>query len=205
LPDAQFLEEIARRREIRDRLPAGSDAQRSAKVGPLLLLPGLNIVPSFRTSSPLTLTEFIESLDADTVGNEMYALATKLYPFCRSITGEGLRRTLRTIQEEIALEIAEVPTGTQVFDWTVPNEWNIRDAYIKDSRGTRVVDFRRHNLHVVNYSAPVHRRMPLAELKPHLHTLPDKPDWIPYRTSYYKETWGFCLAHREFEKLEEGE
>lgn len=153
----------------------------------------------------MTLTELIQSVDADAVGREMYALATELYPFCRSITGDGLRQTLRTIQQYIPLEVHEVPTATQVFDWTVPKEWNIRDAFIKDARGTRVVDFRKHNLHVVNYSVPVNQRMSLAELKPHLHTLPDRPDWIPYRTSYYKETWGFCLSHRELLKLEESE
>lgn len=153
----------------------------------------------------MTLTELIESLDADAVGREMHALATELYPLCRSITGDGLRQTLHTIKEYIPLNLLEVPTGAQVFDWTIPNEWNIRDAYIKNARGARVVDFRKHNLHVVNYSVPVNRRMSLAELKPHLHTLPEMPDWIPYRTSYYKETWGFCLPHREFVQLEEGE
>jgi aminopeptidase-like protein len=153
----------------------------------------------------VTLTELIESLDVSVIGREMYALATEMYPFCRSITGDGLRQTLRTVQKHIPLEIVEVPTGTQVFDWTVPNEWNIYDAYIRNTRGTRVVDFQRHNLHVVNYSAPVSTRMSLAELKPRLHTLPETPDWIPYRTSYYKETWGFCLSHREFLALEEGE
>ncbi|MBI3881240.1 MAG: DUF4910 domain-containing protein [Verrucomicrobia bacterium] len=135
----------------------------------------------------------------------MHALAAELYPFCRSITGEGLRETLRAVQKHIPLSLREVPSGTEVFDWTVPNEWNIRDAYIKNSRGERVVDFKKHNLHVVNYSVPVNRKMSLAELKPHLYSLPEKPDWIPYRTSYYKETWGFCLSHREFVKLSEGE
>jgi aminopeptidase-like protein len=149
----------------------------------------------------MTLTELIQQLDADAVGREMHALATELYPFCRSITGEGLRQTLRAVQKRIPLSLHEVPTGTEVFDWAVPNEWNIRDAYIKNARGERVVDFQRHNLHVVNYSVPVNRKMSLSELKPHLYTLPEKPDWIPYRTSYYKETWGFCLPHRDFVRL----
>ena len=105
----------------------------------------------------------------------------------------------------IPLELHEVSSGSEVFDWTVPNEWNIRDAFIKNAQGERLVDFRKHNLHVLNYSIPVHRKMSLAELKPHLFTLPDQPDWIPYRTSYYKETWGFCLSHRQFELLPEGE
>ena len=138
-------------------------------------------------------------------GAEMYGLIEELYPICRSITGEGLRSTLRRIQQEIPIEICEVPTGTPVFDWTVPREWNIRDAYIKNAAGERVVDFRRSNLHVVNYSVPVNGRMPLAELKPHLHTLPDRPDWIPYRTSYYKEAWGFCLSQRQLDALPDGE
>jgi len=140
-----------------------------------------------------------------TAGEEMYRLIEELYPICRSITGDGLRATLRRIQQEIPIAIREVPTGTPVFDWTVPREWNIRDAYVKNSAGERVVDFRRSNLHVVNYSIPVRRRMPLAELREHLHALPDRPDWIPYRTSYYKETWGFCLSQRQFDALPEGE
>jgi len=138
-------------------------------------------------------------------GSGMYRLVAELYPVCRSITGEGLRTTLRHLQELIPLELREVPSGTRVFDWTVPNEWNIRDAWVANARGDRVVDFRRHNLHVVNYSIPVHTRMTLAELRPHLHTLPEHPDWIPYRTSYYADAWGFCLPHRVLEALPEGE
>jgi aminopeptidase-like protein len=109
------------------------------------------------------------------------------------------------LQERIPLEIREVPTGTPVFDWTVPKEWNIRDAWIKDPSGRKVVDFQDCNLHVLNYSVPVHEKLPLAELKKHLFSLPDKPDLIPYRTSYYKEAWGFCLSHRTLESLPEGE
>jgi aminopeptidase-like protein len=139
------------------------------------------------------------------LGQEMHRLIAELYPVCRSITGDGLRKTLRRIQQQIPLDLHEVPTGTPIFDWTVPKEWNIRDAFVKNSRGERVIDFQKSNLHVVNYSIPVQRRMPLAELKEHLFTLPDRVDWIPYRTSYYNESWGFCLAHREFEKLEEDE
>jgi aminopeptidase-like protein len=127
------------------------------------------------------------------------------YPICRSITGDGVRRTLRMIQERIPLEIREVPTGTPVFDWTVPKEWNIRDAWIKDPSGKKIVDFQDCNLHVLNYSVPVHEKLPLAELKKHLFSLPDKPDLIPYRTSYYKEAWGFCLRHRTLESLPDGE
>ncbi|MGW5261844.1 DUF4910 domain-containing protein [Microbispora sp. NPDC004025] len=126
--------------------------------------------------------------------SEMHALVRRLYPLCRSITGSGLRRTLEIIGESIPLEISEVPTGTQVLDWTIPKEWNIRDAYIKDSAGTRIVDFAASNLHVVGYSVPVSATMTLEELRPHLHTLPGRPGLVPYRTSYYAETWGFCLS-----------
>lgn len=140
-----------------------------------------------------------------TRGAAMHQLIARLYPFCRSITGDGLRATLHAIGEYIPLVLHEVPTGTQVLDWTVPREWNIRDAYVKNAAGERVIDFRQHNLHVVNYSVPIHTTMPLAELKPHLHTLPDQPDLIPYRTSYYKDYWGFCLAHNELLKLEDGD
>jgi aminopeptidase-like protein len=128
-------------------------------------------------------------------GESMHALVRRLYPICRSITGDGVRRTLDVIGESVPLRVSEIPTGTKVFDWTVPKEWNIRDAYIADSTGARVVDFRQSNLHVVSYSVPVAATMPLRELRPHLHTLPDQPDLIPYRTSYYAPDWGFCLRH----------
>jgi aminopeptidase-like protein len=146
------------------------------------------------------------NMDARTAGRgpEMHDLIAELYPICRSITGEGLRATLRRLAELIPLQLVEVPSGTPVFDWTVPREWNIRDAWIKDARGERVVDFRRSNLHVLNYSVPVHTTLPLEELKAHLYTLPDRPDWIPYRTSYYQERWGFCLTQRQLEALPDG-
>lgn len=142
--------------------------------------------------------------DSD-VGEAMHALIERLYPYPRSLTGDGVRRTLRNVAEHIDLSIREVPTGTPAFDWTVPREWNIRDAWIADAEGRRVVDFGDSNLHVVGYSVPVRERLSLAELRPHLHTLPDRPDWIPYRTSYWEERWGFCLAHRTLESMEEGE
>lgn len=138
-------------------------------------------------------------------GRRMYALIEELFPICRSITGDGMRETLRRLGCHVPLDIVEVPSGTAVFDWTVPKEWNIRDAWIKDSEGRRVVDFRESNLHVVSYSVPVHQRMTLEELRPHLHTLPEHPDWIPYRTSYYKEAWGFCLTQRALDALPDGE
>jgi aminopeptidase-like protein len=143
--------------------------------------------------------------EAGKVGRDMHQLVRDLYPICRSITGDGLRETLRRIGEHIPLSLHEVASGTPVFDWTVPKEWNIRDAYVKDSSGKRVIDFKRSNLHVVNYSVPVKKTMSLEELKPHLHTLPGHPDWIPYRSSYYKETWGFCLSQSDFAKLAAGE
>ena len=138
-------------------------------------------------------------------GHEMVHWIEELFPVCRSITGNGVRETLKRIQGWVPLEVREVPSGTKVFDWTVPREWNIRDAFVKDWSGRRVVDFRRSNLHVVSYSIPVHRKMSLAQLKEHLHTLPDRPDWIPYRTSYYKDDWGFCLKHSDLLALSEGE
>lgn len=147
----------------------------------------------------------LNSRDVGTIGAELYAFAEELYPICRSITGDGIRRTLAMIQKRIPLEVSEVPTGMPVFDWTIPKEWNIRDAYIKVPGGPRVVDFQKSNLHVLNYSAPVHEKMSLAELKPHLFTIPDKPDWIPYRTAYYQRNWGFCLSHNHLLKLEDRE
>lgn len=144
-------------------------------------------------------------LELEHLGQQMFDLVSELYPVCRSITGNGLRRTLVRLGELIPLNIHEVPSGTPVFDWTVPREWNIEDAYIKTLAGDRVVDFRKLNLHVLNYSIPLRARMSLAELKPHLFTLPNHPDWVPYRASYYQEAWGFCLSHRQLESLEEGE
>jgi aminopeptidase-like protein len=138
-------------------------------------------------------------------GRHMHSLVSELYPICRSITGNGLRETLRRIGERIPIQVHEVPSGSQVFDWTVPREWNIQDAYVKNSRGDRVLDFRRSNLHVVNYSVPVRKIISLRELKEHLHSLPAHPDWIPYRTSYYRETWGFCISQKALDALPEGD
>lgn len=143
-------------------------------------------------------------VDAVGLGREMKDFMAEMYPICRSITGDGVRQTLDIIRRQIPLTASEVPSGTAVFDWEVPKEWNIRDAWIKNDREEKIVDFKRHNLHVVNYSVPVRRRMTLSELKPHLFSLPDQPDLIPYRTSYYKETWGFCLPHNQLEQLPDG-
>jgi aminopeptidase-like protein len=140
-----------------------------------------------------------------TVGEELYKLVAELYPTCRSITGDGVRRTLEVVDREIGLVVHEVPSGTAVFDWTVPREWNIRDAWVADAAGERVIDFRASNLHVMGYSVPVRATMPLAELKRHLFTLPEHPDWVPYRTSYYAERWGFCASQRLVDSLPEGD
>lgn len=151
-----------------------------------------------------TVADRLRQLSTMEAGAEMYAFIKELYPLCRSITGEGVRETLGLVGKRIPLDVQEVPTGTRVFDWEVPREWNIRDAYILNGRGERVVDFKKNNLHVLNYSVPIHERMPLTELRPHLFTIPDRPDWIPYRTSYYTEAWGFCLSQNQLDRLADG-
>lgn len=138
------------------------------------------------------------------IGEAIYSLASEIYPICRSITGPGVRETLGLLRRHIPIQTQEVPSGTIVFDWTIPNEWVVHGAFIRNAAGEKVVDFADHNLHLVGYSRPVHAVMPLAELRRHIHTLPDQPDLIPYRTAYYSEQWGFCLAHRQLEALPEG-
>jgi aminopeptidase-like protein len=130
-------------------------------------------------------------------------MVSELYPICRSITGNGVRETLTKIKTVIPLEVKEVPSGTQVFDWKVPKEWNIEDAWVKNSNGTKIIDFKKSNLHVLNYSAPIRKKADLNELREHLFTIPDHPDWIPYRTSYYQENWGFCIRHNQFSELKD--
>ncbi|MCC7059284.1 MAG: DUF4910 domain-containing protein, partial [Burkholderiaceae bacterium] len=150
----------------------------------------------------------LEQLQAGTAPHEAAEAAMQLiremYPICRSITGNGVRRTLDLVGQRIPLARTEVASGTPVFDWEIPPEWNIRDAWIADANGRRVVDFREHNLHVVNYSTPVRRTLSLEELQPHLHSIPERPDWIPYRTTYYREHWGFCLRDRDRQALGPG-
>jgi aminopeptidase-like protein len=143
--------------------------------------------------------------DLESLGVEMHGLIRELFPICRSITGDGVRQTLEAIRRYVPLDVHEVPSGTQVLDWTVPPEWNVRDAYVADATGRRVIDFQRSNLHLVSYSAPVRERMSRAELDTHLFSLPDHPDWIPYRTSYYDRTWGFCVTDRQRRALPDGE
>lgn len=139
-----------------------------------------------------------------TVGRRMHELVERLYPLCRSITGDGVRETLAVLGESLDLDVHEVPTGTQVLDWTVPQEWNVRDAYVADATGTRLIDFQALNLHLVGYSVPVHEWMSFEELRPHLHTLPEQPDLVPYRTSYYSPAWGFCLSEKALQALPAG-
>ena len=139
------------------------------------------------------------------IGENMYGLIKDLFPICRSITGNGTRETLKIISQLIPLTIHEVSTGTNVFDWTVPNEWNINDAFIKSPTGEKIVDFKKSNLHILHYSKPIHKKIPLKELKEHIFTQPDRPEDIPYRTSYYSEKWGFCMSHDKFLELEDGD
>ena len=144
----------------------------------------------------------MSKFDAHTdVDSSMMGLVRRLYPICRSITGNGVRETLGLVNDWLPLDIHEVPTGTEVFDWQVPNEWNIRAAYIENMSGDRIVDFKNHNLHVLNYSCPVDAVVERSELEDHLHSIPEHPDWIPYRTSYYTENWGFCLTQRQRDSL----
>lgn len=139
------------------------------------------------------------------IGKEMFQLMEELFPICRSITGNGVRQTLEIIKKHIYLETHEIPSGIKVYDWTIPKEWNIQDAYIIDPNGEKIVDFRKSNLHVVNYSIPINQKISLSELKKHIHIIPEKPDLIPYVTSYYSENWGFCMSYNQFLGLKEGE
>jgi aminopeptidase-like protein len=142
-----------------------------------------------------------EARPPEAIGRDAYELMRRMFPLCRSLTGDGVRATFDVLGEEIPITRTEIPSGTKIFDWIAPDEWNIRDAYIAASDGTRVVDFRRSTLHVVSYSEPVRTRLPLDGLRERLHTLPDQPDVVPYRTSYYERTWGFCLSHRQLLEL----
>ena len=147
----------------------------------------------------------IDELDPHALGAEMHSVVRELFPICRSITGEGLRRSLRVLQRIAPLELHEVPTGTRVFDWVIPREWTFREARLTGPGGQTVVDAERLNLHVLNYSAPFRGRVSREELEPHLHSLPHQPSLVPYRTSYYREDWGFCLSHELRSSLPPGD
>jgi aminopeptidase-like protein len=132
----------------------------------------------------------------------MYKLIEKLYPICRSITGDGVKETLNIIKEIIPINIKEIESKTKVFDWEVPLEWNIKDAYVKNSKGEKVIDFKQHNLHILNYSVPFKGKVSFNELDDHIFTIKEYPNWIPYRTSYYKKMWGFCMKYNDYLKLD---
>jgi aminopeptidase-like protein len=152
-----------------------------------------------------SLRAVLETLDAERAGGELHALVRELFPIDRSITGQGLRESLRVLQRVIPLQTVEVPSATPVFDWVVPREWNVREAWVKGPGGEDVADFRRSNLHLVGYSVPFRGRLSLDQLQEHLHSLPEQPTLVPYRTSYYKEAWGFCIAHEARARLRPGE
>lgn len=140
------------------------------------------------------------------LGQEMHDLCKELFPICRSITGDGFRKSLSILKNILPdMNVFEVPTGTKCFDWGVPQEWNIQDAYIIDPEGSKICDFQKSNLHVMGYSAPVNKKMTLDELQNHLYSLPDQPNAIPYITSYYIERWGFCLTHEDRVQLKPGD
>lgn len=150
----------------------------------------LTQLPAKQASQPIILAEEADSL------------FQTLFPICRSITGNGVRRTLDLLRQVVDFEVKEIPSGTACYDWTVPDEWNIRGAYLETTDGERVLDFADSNLHVVNYSAPVDQTLTFDELDTHLHTLPDLPTAIPYRTTYYNRNWGFCLTHEQYQRLD---
>ena len=169
--------------------------------------PGIAAAGAAGAGGAATAADALAALDREAAGAAMHEWIARAYPIRRSITGDGVRRTLALAREiaPASLDVHEVPSGTAALDWTVPPEWNVREAWIAGPDGRRVVDLAEHTLHLVSYSVPVRARMSRAELNAHLHSLPEQPDLIPYRTSYYREAWGFCLPHRVREALPEGE
>lgn len=140
----------------------------------------------------------------DDAGSRMYGFAECLFPLRRSITGDGLRESLRMIGEKIPIRMIGIPSGTKVFDWQIPQEWLVREAWIRDGDGREIVNLQNHNLHLVGYSTPIHTHMTLNDLLPHLHSKPEQPDVIPYRTGYYNHDWGFCVPYHLLEQLDDG-
>src|SRR5262245_60126774 len=151
------------------------------------------------------LRALLDGLDPEALGAELHAGVRELYPLCRSITGEGLRASLRLLQRRAPLVFHEVPSGTRAFDWVVPREWNVRGARLLGPADEDVAGALRLNLHLLNYSVPFRGKVSLVELQEHLHSLPEAPELVPYRTSYYREAWGFCLSHSVRASLPPGE
>lgn len=151
----------------------------------------------------LSWNHFVRPASSAVMGERAYSLIEELYPLCRSITGAGTLETLEVLRRDVGIEIKSVATGTEVFDWTVPEQWEIHEAYIEDMSGNRVIDFADHNLHVVSYSEPVDKLISNTELQAHLFSIPEegKEGWIPYRTAYYNRTWGFCLSEIQRQEL----
>jgi aminopeptidase-like protein len=143
------------------------------------------------------------SIDTVATGSAMWNLMQSLYPLHRSIAGPGLRQTLQVLRRHVPIAVHEIPTRSRVYDWEVPAEWEVRDAYVADRHGRRWIDYRQCNLHVMSHSQPVRRQMSWEELQPHLHSLPDQPDWIPYRTAFFREDWGFCATHRQLHAMQQ--
>ncbi len=148
--------------------------------------------------------EYIMDFDSKNIGKNIYALVKRLFPICRSITGNGVRESLKILKEIIPITTHEIPSGTKVFDWEIPEEWNINDAYILDEEGNKIVDFQKNNLHVAGYSMPINKELDLSELQDHLFSLKELPEAIPYITSYYQKMWGFCISHNQRNKLKKG-
>jgi aminopeptidase-like protein len=196
-PSAVGLPESELIRQLVDRAQDRSHA-RSPQSGRIQVTPSDTIEAS-------AIAAALDILDTPPAAGQLFSLVEELYPICRSITGDGVRQTLEILSRVAPIEVHEVPSGTPVLDWVVPPEWNIREAWIADSTGTRVVDFARSSLHVVSYSVPIRARMSLAELRPNLFTLPPQPELVPYRTSYYEPTWGFCLSQRVLDTLTPGD
>ena len=147
----------------------------------------------------------LHSISWEQLTDEADHLLRRLFPICRSLTGNGVRQTLSILQETANFELKTIPSGTLCYDWQVPKEWNIQQAYIENSSGKKIIDFKDNNLHVVSYSIPVDKKMRFSELEAHLHTLPELPDAIPYRTSYYNRDWGFCLTHNQLSRMNRDE